>query len=169
MTHSTAVLLTAEGETAQDLLEGFALSLRAKGLRVGGLVQHSHYNAEGELTAMEMVDLETGATLPIEQNLGSGAACSIDPQAMAAASQTVRRAVEQGFDLVVVNKFGHLEVDGGGLADETMLAMVEGRPLLLSVSPKYLDRWQSFCGGQCELLPLEAAALETWWLGLQAP
>ena len=169
MTHSTAVLLTAEGETAQGLLEDFARSLKAKGLRVGGLVQHSHRNAESELISMELVDLETGATLPIEQNLGSGAACSIDPQAMAAACQTVRRAVEQGFDLVVVNKFGHLEVEGGGLADETMLAMAEGRALLLAVSPKYLDRWQIFCGGLCELLPLEAAALEAWWSRLQAP
>jgi len=166
MTSTTAAILVADGDTAQPLLERFAQGLKDQGLRVGGLVQRSYKDAEGNLTGMELLDLESGRLLPIEQQLGEAAACSIDPQAMAAATQVIRRAVEQRCDLVVVNKFGHLEVDGGGLADETMLAMAEERPLLITVSGKYLDRWQAFCGGLCELLPPDEAALNQWWAGL---
>ncbi|HVI52067.1 MAG TPA: DUF2478 domain-containing protein [Candidatus Sulfotelmatobacter sp.] len=166
MIYTTAAILVADGDTAQPLLERFAKTLQDKGLRVGGLVQRSHKDAEGNLTAMELLDIETGEFLPIEQQLGDSAACSIDPQAMAAATQVIRRAVEQRFDLVVVNKFGHLEMDGGGLADETMLAMSEERPLLLTVSGKYLDRWQDFSGGLCEMLPPDEEAVARWWDGL---
>lgn len=169
MTHTTAAILVADGDTAQPLLEQFAQSLKEQGLRVGGLIQRSHKDASGKLTAMELLDIESGAFLPIEQQLGDSAACSIDPQAMAAATQVIRRAVEGRYDLVVVNKFGHLEVDGGGLADETMLAMAEERPLLLTVSGKYLDRWLELCGGLCDMLPPDEAALAGWWGALRRP
>ena len=169
MTETTAAILTDDGEIAQILLEDFARALQSRGVKVGGLVQRTSRGEGGKLEAMAMFDLDSGTLLPIEQKLGASASCSVDPQALAAASQWVRRAIDLPCDLVVVNKFGHLEVDGGGLADETMLAIAEGRRLLLSVSPKYLERWQAFCGGMCELLAPEPAALEAWWGRVYAP
>lgn len=168
MSMTTAAILVPDGQSVQSLLEEFALSLKARGFSVGGLVQRSLRDEGGVMTSMELLDLETGEQLPIDQKLGKSAACSIDTQAMAAATQAVRRAVARRADLVVVNKFGHLEADGGGLADEIMLAMAESRPLLLSVSGKYLDRWQALSGGLCQMLPPERPALDAWWDDLRS-
>lgn len=166
MTALTGAIVVPQGGSAQPLIEAFAAALKAEGLRVGGLVQRSFRDANGDMTGMELVALDSGENLSIDQQLGKEAACSVDPQAMSAASAAVRRAVAGRFDLVVVNKFSHLEAEGGGLSDEAMLVMSEELPLLIAVGAKYLDRWMAFCGGLCELLEPDEAAVRQWWAGV---
>jgi molybdopterin-guanine dinucleotide biosynthesis protein A len=150
-----AVVLPAK-QSAQDLLAEFATGLAAKGVRLGGLIQRGREN-------VEMVDLEAGTAFPIMQRLGSGACCAVDTQAVAAACMVVRGAVERHCDLVIVNKFGHLEAEGAGLADEMMAAMAEDVPLLTTVSSTRVEAWLAFCGGLCDLIPPEPSALWRWW------
>jgi len=165
-TPRTGAIVVAEGSSAQDLLARFAQLRKDDGLTVGGLVQRTQRDAFGAKTGMELVALDNDAVLAIDQKLGKGAGCTINTLAMAAAAMAVRRAVAARYDLVVVNKFSHLEAQGQGLAAEIMLAMAEERPLLLSVDSTALGAWMTFCGGQCALLEAKEAALDSWWAEL---
>lgn len=153
-----AVVL-AQGQSGQALLQDFADECRNRGLRVGGLIQ------QGPKETAELVALDDGQAFPIMQKLGSEACCAVDGQAVAASCMALRRAVETRCDLIIVNKFGHLEEDGDGLVDEMMAAMAEGIPLLTTVSLGRADSWLAFTGGLTTLLPADAGAIRRWWRG----
>lgn len=155
----------APGAPVETLLADFAGTLKARGWRVGGLLQRTARDAGGRKTGMELVDIATGARLPLGQALGSGAghACMVDQTAMADATAVLRRAIADKVDLLIVNKFSHLDAAGGGFADEMLQVMLAGIPLLTSVHAALLDQWFEFCGGRSDLLPCDTVALWRWW------
>ena len=154
------------GCSAESLLATFAEQIRARGWRVGGLIQRTRRDATGRKIAMELTELDSGRVVSIGQALGSGAggdACAVDPSAVADSTAALRRAIAARVDLLVINKWSVLEQAGGGLADEMLAAMVEGLPVLTSVQAALLPDWMNFVGGRCRLLDMDSSALWQWW------
>jgi len=146
------------------LLDGFAAELIRRGFRVGGLVQRNHGAIDDCAEVMELVDVATGRAFDITQRLGrESQSCRVDPTGVADASQSVRRAVAERVDLLVVNKFAGLEAQGDGLADELLSGIAEGIPVLTSVGSRYLNEWQAATGGFSEWLAPTMDALWRWW------
>lgn len=157
-----AILADPDSATAQRQLIELARKLMAEGVRVQGLIQETKREA-GRKTAMELVEIDTGKRFSIKQNLGQSASCQVDVQGMAEATQTLRRALEQRPDLVVINKFSHLESEGQGLAHEMLALMAEDIPVLTTVAPDYRQAWERFTGGLALVLAPEPTALRAWW------
>ena len=83
----------------------------------------------------------------VSQSLGSDAtSCRADPQGFAQASAVFRDALERAPDLVVCNRFGALEAEGGGFAAELLALLERGIPVLTVVAPRHADAWQRFVG-----------------------
>lgn len=144
---------------AGDVLAAFVAELEGQGVRVRGLIQRHDPD-------MHLVDVRTGQAFAITQDLGPQSdACRIDPAGFAEASVVLRRALDDGAELVVVNRFGKLEAAGGGLADEMLAVMAEGVPVLTCVGPDQLCQWQAVTGGAGVLLPPDLPALRAWWAG----
>ncbi len=158
-----AILSQPDSATSQRHLIAFARKLLAKGLRVQGLIQETRREA-GRKTAMELVEIDSGKRFSIKQNLGQSASCQVDVQGVADATQCLRRALAERPDLVVVNKFSHLESEGQGLAHEMLALMAEEIPVLTTVAPDYREAWERFTGGMAVLLAPSEAALQDWWL-----
>ncbi len=162
-----AAMVAGDGDLVDEMLDAFASRLLAEGVRVRGLVQR--YHGEGCACAMELVDLGSGESWRISQDLGAGStSCRVDPSGVAAASVVLRRALDERPELVVVNRFGGLEKNGQGLADEMLAVMAEGIPFLTVVGRKNLDAWHAFCGGASEILPADATALQGWFARVRA-
>ena len=160
------LILHERGDSSEDLLADFAFALRAAGVDVGGLVQRSSV-AENGKAVMDLIDIRTGETFRISQNLGAGSsACCLDPAGLAEASQVLRREIETGVALLVVNKFSSAECDGEGVAAETFEAIVRDIPVLTTLATRYLDRWTELTEGAGTLLDPNAAALWRWWEGV---
>jgi Protein of unknown function (DUF2478) len=62
----------------------------------------------------------------------------------------------------VVNKFGKIEADGGGLREAIADAVCLGIPVLVGVPMRNLDRWRAFAGSLSVELPADAAAISDW-------
>ena len=153
-----------EGDT---LLADFAFYLRDQGWRVNGLIQRPIPDAQHE-KRMELIDVDSGQRFSLFQNLGTDShACSVNTNSVAAASTSLRTAITQKVDLVVVNRFGALEAKGGGFSLEMLALMSESIPLLTLVSAQYLDDWRHFTGDAGVELPLQRGALEFWFNKLQ--
>jgi molybdopterin-guanine dinucleotide biosynthesis protein A len=148
---------------AHALLADFAARLRAQGVAVAGLLQEGSKSAGDAPDAITLADLNTGERFAIMLSEACAGSCAVDPSAVAAASAVLRRAIARPGALILVNKFGPLEAEGGGLADEMLQAMAGALPLLTTVSVNRLDAWLRFTGGMCELLPPDPAALAAWW------
>jgi nucleoside-triphosphatase THEP1 len=132
-----AAIIYRPVDDVDGLLATFASDLICEGSRVGGVVQRNTKGARGSRELMELIDLMTGESIRICQELGSGAgACKLDPAGLAEAATAVSRAVAANVDLVIVNKFSKQEAAGGGLRAEIAEAVMAGRPLLTAVPDK---------------------------------
>jgi Protein of unknown function (DUF2478) len=147
-------------------LATFVERQRSAGRRVFGLLMN-HRNADASCQAsMVLSDIDTGDEYLVSQPLGAGSnACSADPQGFARASQVLRAALGREPDLVICNRFGSLEAEGGGFAAELLSLMTEGVPVLTVVATRHLPAWQRFVG-QAPLLPAEPEAWSAWLDGM---
>src|SRR5215470_16320330 len=85
-------------------------------VRLAGLVAEDHGLADRHCQA-GYLHLTTGARFSIFHDLGPGAAmCHLDGVGAVAAAATVQSDIEAGCELVLLNKFGKLEIARDGLA-----------------------------------------------------
>lgn len=168
--HRLAAVLHANDHTDAVLL-AFARDLQGSGVRVAGLVQLSA-GLRPAGTPLALLDLASGERHVIaQQDAAAGDACSLDMQALAMASSSVRSALASRPlpDLMLLNRFGTFEAAGQGLRTEIGAVYSAGVPLLLAVRERRLADWQRFCGGLADTLPAQRSALEQWWRELNAP
>ncbi len=164
--HPIAAIIDSDRSGVDALLADFASRLRAEGWRVRGLLQE--YRKEDDKDTSVLIDLETGASFPLFQELGPGSSsCRVDPRGVAAASVALRKALAERPNLVIVNRFGALESEGGGLASEMLALMSEHLPLLTVVPDEYLESWRRFSGNAGVDLPCRLDALQAWFAGLR--
>ncbi len=159
------VILHPQREPRERLLAGFAAALRERGTDVGGLVQRTSHDADGDLR-MELTDLRTGRIYVISEKLGPGSsACCLSAPALIEASQVLRREIEAPPALLVVSKFAGLEAEGRGLAPDMFEAVSRGIPVLTTLASHHKPRWDTLAGGVGTMLPAEEEALWRWWEG----
>lgn len=159
------VVAYPEGGDVEDLLARFADSLRGQGVAVGGLLQRSSREANGR-PRMEMIDIESGETLLISQNLGGrSSACCVDLAGVADASAYLRRAIARRPDLLIINKFSGLEAKGGGLRAEFLEALSSGLPVLTGLSERNRAAFEEMAEDAGAFLDATEPALRAWWSG----
>lgn len=135
---------------------------RERGRRVRGLLMSYPEPAAGCAGPMVLVDIDTAARYLVSQRMGAGStSCRADPQGFAQASGALRAALDEAPDLVVTNRFGSLEAEGGGFVAELLELMASGIPVLTAVHQRYLEAWQRFSGGAA-VLSAEAATVDAW-------
>jgi hypothetical protein len=147
------------------LLERVVAVECAAGRRVHGLLMTYPAAREGCECDMVLRDVVSDRRYPVSQALGPGATgCRADTAGFADASAALRRVLADpraDVDLVVCNRFGSLESQGGGFAAELLELMAAGIPLLTVVSDRHREAWRHFTGG-ARLLPADLAAVRAW-------
>ena len=159
-----AAIVFERDEDPDSPLSAFVSGLTARGLRIGGLLQEHGEGADGSRHDVGIFNIETGERLAVMQDLGAEATgCRVDPAAIAVAARQLGDAIEGRPQLVVANRFGRLESEGGGMIAEIGAAVSEGVPLIVCVPRRFLDAWNSFAGGLDAQLPPRREAIEAWW------
>ena len=157
------------GRSNQALLADFVARRRAEGWRVAGLVEVAEPGEGGACGRLSVLDVATGASIAISQQLGSGStACNLDPGGLAEACANAQRAIANGADLVVLSKFGKLEAGRGGLCDAFAAAIAAELPVVTTVNPIMRADWANFAGWLSEDVVASAEALEVWWRAIKA-
>ena len=163
-----AVIVHAGKGMADGMLVSFIADLAARGWRVRGLVT-GPANRPDDCATRTVRDVHTGDIYRISQDLGAGSmSCCLDPGALIEAAVVLRRVLDAQPDLAVVNRFGILEADGKGFAQEMLDIVTQGIPMLTVVSPAYLEAWRTFSGGLAQELPPQREALQAWANSLPA-
>ncbi|WP_017525924.1 DUF2478 domain-containing protein [Pusillimonas noertemannii] len=157
-----AIVHEGKGSADGPMLE-FVQRLQSRGRVVRGLVPGPQSDPH-DCATRTVQDLEDGTVYPIGQSLGKESkACCLDPGALLKAGVVLRRAIETGADLIIVNRFGILEADGEGFSAEMLELMTRGYPVLTVVSPPYLDAWREFTGGLAIELPPDVDEILRWF------
>ena len=116
-----------QDDAADRVLEAVARRLVAKGYRVEGFVQHAE-NVEGQCCgAVDLDDIATGKRWQIMQALGAHArGCRLNFNALSDAAAFAEGRIRTRPDLLVLNRFGKGEEQGGGLRSVFEAAFVAG-------------------------------------------
>lgn len=162
-----AAIPYSSGFQIDGFMAGLAQRLKARGLRLGGVVQHNDGACEQGCRSMALEDLARGVRFPISENRGAASTgCRLDASGLAAAGGALTAALAGENDLVIVNKFGRQEMLGQGLRQEIAAALLADVPLLIAVREDFLPAWREFAGDDWMPLPAEADVVEAWALSL---
>ncbi len=145
----------------------FVEKQKALNTRVGGVLQEALFNSEGEIVGLDAVDVSTNRRIPISRPAKNDEECGLDVSALAGTTGIIRNAIDERFDLVVVEKFGELEQNGKGLIDEILQTIAEGIPLLIAVPEAALPLWQERSGELGSVLDFNEEAFQQWWQSVE--
>ncbi len=151
------------GFQIDDFLTWTAGQLRADGVRLGGALQENARGAAGVCSAMTLIDLASQRRFRISQDLGSQAeGCRLDAHGLAEIGALLDRAFDRDVELVVLNRFGKAEAEGGGLRSAFARAIEAGIPVLTAVRPPYGEAWAEFHGRLAVDLAPDVEAVLAW-------
>jgi Protein of unknown function (DUF2478) len=150
----TALIYT-DSAVADSLLRSIALRLMDEGLALAGLVQLNHPRPGRSRCDMVLEELGSGAIVPISQDRGPHArGCALDIGQLLSASAFVRNSMAANPDLVILNKFGKTESEGGGFRPLIAEVVERAIPLLLAVPWRNIESWRIFAGGLATEVPI---------------
>jgi nucleoside-triphosphatase THEP1 len=136
-----------EGERITPLMDRIVAHLRAKECRLAGLRQREERRPGQSRCDMILEELASGIVTPISEDRGAGArGCRLDVDALLNAMVGARVALDDEPDLLLVNKFGKTESEGGGLRPLIVAAIERDVPVLVAVPRGNIDGWRAFAG-----------------------
>jgi hypothetical protein len=167
-------LVYADSALADQALRRVVRHSEAAGRRLAGVVQRDTPRAGRTGCDMTLEELSTGVAIEISQDRGPHArGCRLDLGEMARAIQLASVALRALPDLLVLNKFGKTEVEGGGFRALIAEAISHGVPVLIAVPYRNIDPWRAFAGELAHEIHLtglgDDLALERLWSAGAAP
>ena len=156
-----AALVYMEGENPDRVLHEFASGLNANGHRAVGIVQLGRHCIDADLSAMLM---PTGKQLRLHQEHGHySAGCRLDLGQLTSVGEQIARTLEEGADLLIVNRFGRQERKGKGLAHLIERALGDDIPVVIAVPSHHFGDWIKFAEGMTVKLHCDHESLDAWW------
>lgn len=152
----TALVYT-DSVAADRVLRDIAVELLEEGYRLAGLVQINAPRPGRSRCDMLLEELASGEHLGISQDRGPEArGCALDISQLLTAMEKVRTALANEPDLVILNKFGKTEAEGGGFRPLIADAIASGLPLLIGVPWRNVESWRLFAGPLSREIALES-------------
>jgi hypothetical protein len=173
MTNSTPLALGAimadRSATSQPLLAQVVAQWGGR-LRIAGVIEEPPANGQ-DCSPGTLVSIGDGTRFPLGQDLGCEAeGCTLDSGALVSAAAWVEQRLSQPCDLLILSKFGKMEAEAGsGLLSCLLAALDRGVPVLLTISPRFVDAWAEFAGPYAQTLPPDMAAVEQWLAAITPP
>lgn len=167
MSMSGTVRLAAIGYQAgfpiDDLLRRVAERLRADRVGLAGALQENVGGIPGQCSAMTLIDLTSQGRFLISQDLGlQSEGCRLDARGLSEIGALLDRPFDRRTELLLLNRFGKAEAEGGGLRSVFARALDAGIPILTAVRPPYLEAWAQFHGGLAVDLPADFERVVAW-------
>jgi Protein of unknown function (DUF2478) len=151
-----AALVYEPDQDPDAILREFATDLMAGGIRAVGLVQLGHHCLDAPKLSAVLV--HSGEELPLYLDVGR----------LLDAGSRVACAIDEGADLVIVNRFGRQERDGKGLSYLVERALSADIPVVIAVPSHRFADWIRFADGMSVKLRCDRAALDAWWRAISA-
>ena len=164
---TTSVRLAAIGYESgfpiDDLLRRVADRLRADHVALAGALQENIGGIPGQCSAMTLVELTSQRRIGISQHLGlQSEGCRLDARGLSEIGALLDRPFDPRTELLLLNRFGKAEAEGGGLRSVFARAIDAGVPVLTAVRPPYLEAWAQFHGGLAVDLPADLERVLAW-------
>jgi hypothetical protein len=143
--------------------EALVDACRRHRLSLAGVLQHVVDAAPERRCDVELEDLATGQRTAIFEDRGpSAAGCRLDEGALAEAAVRIENSLATAPDILVLNKFGKAECEGGGLLDLIGRAIERDIRVVIGVPQGNLQAWRGFASGLATELSADVGEIERW-------
>ena len=140
-------LVYDDGAIAQDMLIRLVQGLREAGKSIAGTIQYDRARPDRRHCDMMLENLSSGENVRISEDRGPLASgCRLDRDAFARVEAAVRDTIDSGPSILIINKFGKTEIEGGGLRAVIADAIVKDIPTLVGVPSRNIVEWNKFVG-----------------------
>ncbi len=148
-----------DGERAAGVLSRLVDALVTGGARCAGFIQRDEPPPAGRVKCdMVLECLATGDRLKISEDRGPLArGCRLDADALSQSIVSTMAAIQGRPDVLVINKFGKTEAEGGGFRPLIGDALELGIPVLIAVPWRNIESWRLFAGEMAFEIAVEAA------------
>jgi len=152
-------------EEIDPILHRVAARLLSQGVSIRGLLARVAPDPQSPNPIMYVESIADGAMIQISQRLGPEASgCRLDPAGLAAAASVLEVSLQSGTALLILNRFGRVEAEGGGLRSVIERALASDIPVLIAVRDTYEAAWRDFHGGTAAQLPSDEETITRWSL-----
>lgn len=152
-----AALIYPEGFAIDRLMRHLAEALVARGFSLAGFLQQDAQRPGKSRCDMVLEEVASGERILISEDRGEHArGCRLDSRELARAEALALKAVEHGPDVLLINKFGKSEAQGGGFRTLLARALELGVPVLIAVPVRNVEAWREFAGELSVEWPVEA-------------
>lgn len=156
-----------DGDDVDQIILDVMAALKSDGLQPVGVVQRNADNGADHCDGVGVEFVTSGRLMGISQELGPDAlGCRLDNTKLAEIAGLVAEEIDSEADLLVLNRFGKSEADGGGLIDCASRAIAANIPVLIPISPKHVDAWNSYHGGLGVDISPTSEAISSWCRGV---
>jgi hypothetical protein len=165
-----AMIMDADGDIAalvyeaddhpDDVLRQFAAQVSGDGARVSGIVQFRHHMTDPQRRVMV---LDEDRMFDVRHGMAGAPGRHIDGQWLDRMAARVEAGIAAGVDVVVVNRFGPLEVAGRGFYKAIKAASAAQTPLIIGVAAGDFEVWTRFSHGMTLKLPCRLEPALAWW------
>lgn len=165
MSRLIAALVYADGIYPDEIIRRVLGPLREHGVSMAGALQLEPNDRPGRHPCdLLLEDLATGKVTAIAEHRGKQArGCRLDVGVLTEIAEAVEQTLHADRPrLLVINKFGKIEADGGGLRQAIADAVGLGIAVLVGVPARNLDRWRGFVGDLAVELPAEPLPILEW-------
>jgi len=163
LSSSILAVVYSDGLAADRMIADVAYRLRDDGIAVAGLVQTNTAVSGRAKCDMAVEELHSRTVIPLSEYRGpSASGCRLDYTRLADAAGLLDEALKETPDLVVLNKFGKIEAEGGGLRDVLGRIVLLEIPLIVGVPYRNLDQWRKFADGLADECQLSTPDILRW-------
>jgi nucleoside-triphosphatase THEP1 len=141
-------IVYSEGWKIDTLMRDVADHLRSGGCALAGFVQINQPRPGRSRCDMVLEELSSGTRIGISQDRGEHArGCMLDVDELLRAGALATQGLERNPDLLMINKFGKTECEGGGFRALIAEALAREVPVLIAVPVTNLGEWRVFADG----------------------
>ncbi len=143
----TAIIYN-DGRQIDTTMRSISIWLKERNHALAGFVQLNEAKPGRTRCNMILEELASGMRVGISEDRGPEArGCMLNMAELTRASMLATAALERGPDVLVINKFGKTEANGGGFRPLIAEALSRGIAILIAVPEANLPQWQLFSAG----------------------
>lgn len=160
---SILAIVYSNSAAACRSLSELGYRLRDGGVVVAGIVPYHAMRDEESCCDMEVEELASRFVLQLAEDTDDKQdGCRVDPAALQEAAALIAAAFNKDPELVIINKFGRLEVEGLGLGEVISDAVDRGIPLVVGVPERHVASFREFTCGLAEEAQLGSPRIQQW-------
>ena len=149
----------SDGVRVASVLRRLATELMRRDIHCCGFVQFDERRDDRARCDMVLIDLASRQRLQISEDRGPLArGCLLDAGELVRAVEHMRGMLDQGPHVLIINKFGKTEAEGGGFRSLIGDAMERNVLVVIAVPWRNIESWRMFAGDLAEEVEAEAVS-----------